>query len=177
MDLLLDANVVIDLLNLGCLADVIRLPDHRFWLAENVVEREITRQDQTQEPRRQLDAGLMMVARVEEPEELTAYAELKRIIGDGEAASLAIAQHRGWSLMSYETGRFQREAVARLGSPRFLRTPHLIASAIQQGLVEKERLEVAAAAAVASAAQQHPRNAEYLRQHLDRLILEAAALH
>jgi hypothetical protein len=116
-----------------------------------------------------------MIAKVEEPEELRAYAELRRIVGDGEAASLAIAQHRGWSLVSYETRRFQREAVARLGPSRFLRTPQLIASAIQQGLVEARRLEDAAAAAVASAALQHPRNAEYLREHLARLIREAAA--
>lgn len=78
---------------------------------------------------------------------MSRYAELRRVLGDGEAASLAIAEARGWIVACDEKRRFRREAEARLGAARIVNTPGLIVAAIVENLISvaeadtfKERL-------------------------------------
>ncbi len=92
-----------------------------------------------------IDGSLLTVVRVEEPREIELYAEMRRVLGDGEAASLAIAEHRGWGFVSYEGRRLAREAMTRLGATRFLRTPEVLAGAVHAGLIDLHALHVAVA--------------------------------
>jgi len=85
-----------------------------------------------------IDASLLTVAKVAEPREIELYAEMRRVLGDGEAASLAIAEHRGWGFVSYEGRRLAREAMTRLCATRFLRTPEVLALAAAAGCATPE---------------------------------------
>ena len=100
-----DTSVLINFLHLGRLDLLGRLPGYSVYIPEHVVA------------------------------EMTRYAALRRGLGDGEAACLAIAEHRGWLVACDEKKRFRREAEATLGSNRILNTVSLIVLAILEGLV------------------------------------------
>jgi predicted nucleic acid-binding protein len=76
---------------------------------------------------------------------LTTYAELRRIMGQGEAACLALAEARGWLIASDEKRRFRREVQARLGTGRLITTAGLFVLAIRAGLLSVEQSDQAKA--------------------------------
>lgn len=172
MDYLLDANTLIDLIRLRCLVDVLGIASHRFWIAENV-RKEIRDPMQAHEVQATIDAGLLIEGRVEQ-DELELYGEMRRFLGDGEAASLAIAQYRGWGFVSYERGRLAREAAERLGLTRFMRTPVLLAQAVRAGSVSLGDLRATAQAAADF--QSSDRIARDAAQHMARLAAEVAGM-
>ena len=69
------------------------------------------------------------------PAELTIYAELRAIMGSGEAACIAIAQSRGMYIASDERRAFLREVKARVGDSKLMTTPGLFVLAIRAGLL------------------------------------------
>lgn len=109
MDVLLDANVVIDLIPLDCFESVLRFTQFCLWVAENV-RQGIVYSNRQERLEQQLREGHIRETQVEDTEELKVYAELKKVLGDGEAASLAVVRHRGWPFVTYERGRTEREA-------------------------------------------------------------------
>lgn len=162
----LDSNVLIDLMDLGCIESLGRLAKFRFWVLENV-QGEIIREDQRILLDRLVIAGVLRATAVGAGqgcalEELATYARLKEVLGDGEAASLAVAHHRGWICVSYEKGRLRREARALLGN-RFQHTPWLLAEALRAGVKRVSDWEEAMARCAS------PDRAE----HLSRLVEEA----
>lgn len=168
----LDANALIDLMSLSCLEALVDLPDFRFWVVENV-RREITREDQREALGQVLASGLIGETKVGEGEacgveELATYARLKGVLGDGEAASLAVAHHRGWFFVSYEKGRLRREATAMLGE-RFWGTPLLLATMVRAKVTTLDHLETAIALGALRGMQAEA-------QHLSRLLAEARGL-
>lgn len=144
MDILLDANVIIDLIEWACLGRVLEAGAFRFWIVENVRE-EVTDLRQRAILEEQLQRGAIHRTRVDDIKELEIYVELRTVLADGEAASIAAAVHRGWAFATYEKGRTEREALRRLGPSRYLRTPHLLAAAIQEGTMTLEDLDMALA--------------------------------
>lgn len=142
MDILLDTNVIIDLIELGCLARVLEVGAFRFWIVENMRE-EVTDPGQRAILGEQLQRGAIRQTRVDDIKELETYVELRTVLADGEAASIAAAVHRGWAFATYEKGRTEREALRRLGPSRYLRTPHLLAAAIEEGCMTLEDLDTA----------------------------------
>lgn len=97
-EVVLDSNVLIDLMDLECLEALGLLPGFRFWVVENV-RKEITREEQRQVLDRLLASRTLQetavgAAQHSGMEELATYARLKAFLGDGEAASLAVAYHR-----------------------------------------------------------------------------------
>ncbi len=162
-------NILIDFISLGCLERILHTPSHKFWLAENV-KREILDSSQRQAVQAALDAGLLTEARVEEPREIELYAEMRRFLGDGEAASLAIAESRGWGFVSYEGRKLAREATRRLGATRFLTTPQLLAQAVRASLIDLDALREAAANPPEPQAGDPPRSSvEHLSGLVDQL--------
>ncbi|MEW6106342.1 MAG: hypothetical protein AB1563_08280 [Bacillota bacterium] len=142
MDVLLDTNVIIDLIEWACLARVLEAGAFRFWIVENV-RQEVTDLRQRAILEEQLQRGAIHQTRVDDIEELETYVELRTVLADGEAASIAAAVHRGWAFATYEKGRTEREALRRLGPSRYLRTPHLLVAAIQEGTMTLEDLDMA----------------------------------
>jgi hypothetical protein len=171
-EVVLDTNVLIDLLDLSCFEALGNLREFRFWVVENV-RHEVSREDQKVALAQALDSGLIRETRVGEEEacameELSSYARLKGVLGDGEAASLAVAYHRGWLFVSYEKGRLRREAEAMLRE-RFWSTPRLLAAMIRAGATTLDRLK----SAIASGP---PGSTHAKTQHLSRVVAEAEAL-
>jgi predicted nucleic acid-binding protein len=63
------------------------------------------------------------------------FAELRDLMGRGEAACLALAKTTGSYIASDEKKRFRRCAVDLIGAGRILRTESLLLEAIRQGLI------------------------------------------
>jgi len=123
------------------------LPGFTFVVAPDVLA-EILLPDQKQQVDRAVAVGLLRIEELSSPETITLFAELRHLMGAGEAASLALAVHMGWAVASDEKRAFRREALARLGQGRILTTPGLYVVAIRAGLLsvaeadaDKARLE------------------------------------
>jgi predicted nucleic acid-binding protein len=110
---------------------------------------EIVLPDQKQQVDGAMAVGILRIEELSGPETIALFAELRHLMGAGEAASLALAVHRGWAVASDEKRAFRREALAKLGPNRILTTPGLYMVAIRAGLLsvaqadaDKARLEV-----------------------------------
>jgi len=88
-----------------------------------------------------LTAGVVTEIEITDLTEIALYATLRRILGDGESACLAVAATRGWVMAADEKGRFRREAVERLGEAALVNTPGILVSAIQEGILTAEGAE------------------------------------
>jgi len=75
--------------------------------------------------------------------ELQTFAELRAGMGLGEAASLALAQHRGLLLASDEKRVFRREAIRLLGDGRLVTTPDIYVLAIRARIITVEQADAA----------------------------------
>lgn len=129
-----DANVLINLIHTGRLLLLGKLPGLRFVVPDNVVA-EITDQAQAARLAEALAAEVLARCALTELAELTLFAELRGVLGAGEAACLAAAQERGWHVASDEGRRFRSEVLARLGEGRLLTTPAIYVHALRAGLL------------------------------------------
>jgi predicted nucleic acid-binding protein len=129
-----DANVLINLIHTGRLLMLGKLPSLRFVVPENVVA-EITDEVQAARLADALAAEVLARCALTDLAELTLFAELRGVLGAGEAACLAAAQERGWHVASDEGRRFRSEVLARLGEGRLLTTPAIYLRAIKAGLL------------------------------------------
>jgi predicted nucleic acid-binding protein len=139
-----DANILINLMHVGRLNLLGTLPAFAFVVPDHVVA-EITDPGQ----RQQLDEALARGDLRQEPltdlRTLTIYVELRRIMGQGEAACLALAEVQGWLIASDEKRRFRREVQARLGEERLVTTAGLFVLAIRAGTLSVEQADQAKA--------------------------------
>ena len=71
------------------------------------------------------------------------FAELTQILGTGEAACLAVAEHRKWLVACDEKRVFLREARKRLGADRILNTAGLYVHWIRAGVLSVAEADAA----------------------------------
>ena len=135
-----DANILINLIHTEALELLGRLHGYEFVIVDQV-EAEITRSDQATALRHAIDVAWLRREAVNTIEVLSIFADLARIMGRGEAASLALAETRRWYVASDEKKVFRREAVARLGQGRILTTAGLIVLAIRANLLTIEQAD------------------------------------
>lgn len=135
-----DTSVLINFIHVRRLDLFGALKGFRFVVAEQVVE-EVTRPEQAEELDSALRRGNVHRETSTDPVEIGLYADLRRILGRGEAASLAMAEVRGWLIACDERGRFLREARQRLGDERLTNTPGLILLAIRGGHVSVQQAD------------------------------------
>lgn len=135
--LVMDTNVLINLIHVERLGLLSRLGDFRFVVPENVVE-EVRDAGQKAELQAAIAGGCPELVKLEDPAELALFADLQKVLDDGESACLAAAEHRGWWLASDEKGRLVREVEARLGAGKLLGTKDLYLRWIQAGVLEIE---------------------------------------
>jgi len=138
-DVFLDTNAVINAMQLGCWAAVLTASRCRFVVAENVVS-EVEYPAQARLLQITLLIGRIGQLEVTGTAELKQYAYLKTRLGDGEAATLALAASRGGIVVSDERGRFLREANRVLGPGRVRRIAEIVAPAIRSGSVSLENV-------------------------------------
>lgn len=135
-----DANVLINLMHAGRLDLLAALTPFEFIVPDHVIA-EITVPAQRQMLEMAITRGTLRLESITEPRELAAYAELRGIMGSGEAACLAMAEARGWLIASDEKRRFRREVFARLGEGRLVTTAGLFIMAIRAGVISVEEAD------------------------------------
>lgn len=134
-----DTSVLLNFMHIERLDLLENLPGYAFHVSEHVVA-EVTRPDQAALLAASLEAGKIQLVTMQDATEISRYAELRHFLGDGEAATLAIAEKRGWMVACDEKKRFRREAEASIGAKRILNTVSLFVLAIL-----KDRLTIAEA--------------------------------
>ena len=135
-----DANVLINLMHAGRLDLLGALTAFEFVVPDHVVA-EITVPVQRQALEIALTRSSLSKQSITDPGELATYAELRRIMGSGEAACLAMAEARGWLIASDEKRRFRREVIAQLGEGRLVTTAGLFVIAIRAGVISVEQAD------------------------------------
>ena len=139
-----DANIIINLIHAARLALLGALPPYEFVVPEDVVS-EVADPVQREALEAAITAGHLRRETIAAPAELTRYAELRQVIGKGEAACLALAESRGWLVASDEKRRFRREVLGGLGPGRLVTTPGLFVLAIRAGAMSVEDADQAKA--------------------------------
>jgi predicted nucleic acid-binding protein len=129
-----DTDVLVALIHAGHLHFLGKLPGFAFVVTPDGLAA-IAQPDQQRQANGAVSAGIVRVEQLSGADVLGVFAELRRIMGAGEAASLALAFKKGWAVASDKQGAFRREALARLGRGRILTTPGLRVLAIRAGLL------------------------------------------
>lgn len=129
-----DANVLINLCHVNHLAILERLSGFSFEISDDV-DAEIIHADHRRKIDDLFSRGLVQRASLASVAELATYADLRTVMGSGEASCIAIAESRGWLLASDERRAFLREVRGRLGEGRLVTTPGLFVMAIRAGLL------------------------------------------
>lgn len=117
-----------------------RLPGFTFVVTPDVLA-EIVLIGQKGQVDSAVAAATLRIEGLAGPEMLALFAELRRLMGAGEAASLALAVIKGWVIASDERKAFRREALGRLGPGRILTTPGLYVLAIRAGVLSVEEAD------------------------------------
>jgi predicted nucleic acid-binding protein len=125
-----DASFLINLLAVDRIHILSRLPQFRFHVI-NHVRAEIRYESQRVRLQAAMEGGLVTEIEITEPGEVRLYHELRSFLGDGEAASLAVAVSRRWVIAADEKGRFHREVFDRLGEDYLLDTLGALLTAIK----------------------------------------------
>ncbi len=102
-----DANILINLIHVGRLDLLGKLPLYSFVVPEEVVK-EVKDPSQAEALQTAISSGLLQEVQLMDPAELTVYADLIQILGSGEAACLSLAQCRQWLIASDEKKKFRR---------------------------------------------------------------------
>jgi predicted nucleic acid-binding protein len=129
-----DANVLINLLRIGQLPLLGKIDAYRFLVPAEVVG-EITDPAQQDALAAAIAAGHLGQIVVDTIEALALFAELRDVMGRGEAACLALAATTGCYIASDEKKRFRRRAIELIGEARILRTESILLEAIRQGRI------------------------------------------
>jgi predicted nucleic acid-binding protein len=129
-----DANVIINLFHLGQLNPFGFLPPYRFRVPSDVPA-EILDPIQQAAVRICIEAGHLEEVVVDSTAALPLFAELRDMMGRGEAACLALAATGGFRIASDEKKRFKRKAIELIGEARILRTELLLLEAIRRNQI------------------------------------------
>lgn len=128
-----DASVLINFLHLDRLDLLAAFVGWRFVVPEEVVA-EIQRDEQRARLEQAVELGHLAVeASSTDLDEIALALGLRAVMDKGEAACLAMATRRGWSVACDERGPFLREAQERIGLDRVIDTPGLLLRAIRKG--------------------------------------------
>jgi predicted nucleic acid-binding protein len=137
-----DANVLINLCHASLISLLDRLPGYAFIVTPEV-DIEVTVPDQRRAVDEMFARAKVRRESLQSMAELRIFAELRQVLGLGEASCLALAQCRGFCLASDERRAFLREATARLGEGKILTTPGLMLLAIRAGLLDVDAADAA----------------------------------
>ncbi len=96
-----DANVLINFCHIGQLPLLGGLAPYRFFVPEEVIN-EVTEPAQQAEVGSALAQGLIASTVIDSMEALALFGTLRELMGRGEAACLALAATKGWTIASDE---------------------------------------------------------------------------
>lgn len=142
-----DADVLINFLNVDRLDILTELPGFAFFVPDHV-DAEILREDQRRVVERSYDEGKLQRRTLTDLDAIEVFADLRLVMGRGEAAWIALARKTGWFVVSDERGVVRRKVAELLGPDRLVTTPGIIVLGIRAGLIavdEADRLRAALA--------------------------------
>lgn len=137
-----DTSILINLSHTGHLRLLGATPGYRFLVSDEVMA-EIIDPLQRSSVEEAITAALLERTSIQSTDELSAYAELRQVLGSGESACLALAMTRRWLVACDEKRVFLREAQARLGAGRIVNTPGLYILWIRSGILSVEDADAA----------------------------------
>ena len=141
LTVVLDATVVIHLAQADRLDLLGAMEGYVFVVPDQVVE-EVIYPEQAAILEQALEAGHLRRESSTEPAEIALYAELRRRMGKGEAACLAMSVRRDWMLASDDRGRaFRRIVRERLGTARLIDTSAIVKMALEGGVISADEAE------------------------------------
>jgi len=132
-----DANVIINLFHIGQLSLFGSLKPYSFRIPSEVLA-EILEPAQYAAVSASIEAGHIEEISVDDIAALSLFAELRDVMGRGEAACLALATTRGFHIASDEKKRFRRRAIELVSESRILRTEQLLVEAIRRNQITVE---------------------------------------
>lgn len=135
-----DANILINLIHVQRLELLGALPGYEFVVPDEAV-REVTDPAQCEALQAAITSSVLWPVAIDDMATLELFAELRAIMGPGEAACLSLAVQRGWLIASDEKRVFRREAQARLGPGRILNTAGILLLAIRAGMLTTEQAD------------------------------------
>ena len=144
-----DSSFLINFLVVDRMDILSRLSRFRFHVVNHVVA-EIRYESQRARLQGATESGGVTEIEITDPAEILLYDELRKFLGDGEAASLAVAVSRRWGIAADEKGRFRRGLFSRLGENYLLDTLGTLLTAIRVDVIT-----VAHAEALRTQLQEH----------------------
>jgi predicted nucleic acid-binding protein len=129
-----DANVLINFAFIEQLSLFGAIEGYQFHVPTDVVE-EILDDEQHAAVLDAIAAGHLKQVTVDTIDAVALFAQLRDVMGRGEASCLALAVSTGAHVASDEKKRFRRRAIELLGEERILRTESVLLEAIRQGRV------------------------------------------
>jgi predicted nucleic acid-binding protein len=120
-----DADIIINLFNIGQLALFGSLPPYRFCVPREIMA-ELRDPKQQAAVRACIEAGHLGEMVVDTAATLPLFAGLRDLMGRGESACLALAMTGGFHIASDEKRRFRRKAIELIGEARILTTEFLL---------------------------------------------------
>ena len=143
-----DSSFLINFLAVDRMDILSRLPQFRFHVVNHVVA-EIRYESQRARLQAATEDGGVHEIEITDPAEILLYDEFRKFLGDGEAASLAVAVTRQWVIAADEKGRV-RQLFSRLGEDHLLDTLGALLTAIRADVIT-----VAHAEALRTQLQEH----------------------
>ena len=139
--MVVDASVLINLLHTERLRLFCTLGILQFVVTPETIE-EIRYPEQRALVEEAAAAGVLQTKQISGAASLRLYTELRKSMGKGEAASLALAKARGWRIASDDgKGAFRRAAVEHVGKGCLLTTADLYLMAIRAGSLSIEEAD------------------------------------
>lgn len=136
-----DASVLINLIQAGRLDLLSSVDRWRFVVPEDAAS-EVLYPEQAEVMEAAREAGSLATEPMTGIDELTLFAELRQRMGRGEAACLAMAATRGWTVASDDRGRaFLRLVRARVGEERLISTEDIVRVALEEGVISSEEAQ------------------------------------
>ncbi len=135
-----DANILINFLNIGRLDLLTTLPGFAFAVPDHV-DAEILKPEQRAALERAFADGKLSRETLTDLEALKTFAELRPVMGQGEAACIALARRKAWIVASDEGGVVRRKALELLGPDRLLNTPGIMVLAIKAGTLDLDEAD------------------------------------
>lgn len=136
----IDATVVINLVQARCLDILGNLEGYSFVVPGQVVE-EVSYPDEATVLARALEEGNLRKETSTDPGEIERYAAYRGRMGKGEAACLAMSATRNWVLASDDRGRaFLRMVRQHIGVARLIDTATILRAANDLGLLSPDQL-------------------------------------
>lgn len=136
---MLDATVIINLIDIRLLGILPKLPAFEFWVPNHVKD-EVHRRNQRLQLRKALRSRWIEELEVVDLAEIELYAEYRSRFGQGESACMAVARTRSWTVASDDRA-VKRFVAQSLGEDSLMDTKDLLETAVAAGIVKRKDFE------------------------------------